>query len=191
MQKNVAQLAEPVGAASTDRRERLLLPREFLQLATDEVDRASRYDRPLAAALVMLDGLALLRKTQGHSVARAAKDRTISQVVEMLRRPDRIAQLGPSELGILMPETTLKNAAAVSQRLCRDVDHASVEAEATDRITLSIGVVALSPRMRDARRFLMTGWLELRRARSRGGNTVAIASAETVRLSIPRSGKIH
>lgn len=191
MDKLLSQIRETIGAAETTRRERLLSPKDFLQLTADEVDRANRYDRPLALAMMVIDGLVMLRKAEGCAVATAATNRAIDRVMEMLRKPDRIAQLGPAELGIIMPETTLKNAAAVCERLRSGADVSRKADDTRHDMTVSIGVAALSPRMRDPKRFLMAGCFELRRAQSRGGNKVCVATAEPVRLSIPRSGQIH
>lgn len=189
MEKLIPQIAEVVGGAAKTRRERLLSPKDFLQLTADEVDRANRYDRPLAVAMLMVDGMVMLRKAEGAEVAEERMTDTIAKIIELVRGPDRAGQLGFAEMGILMPETTLKNATAVAERLRDGVETAGDRH--AHRLTLSIGVAALSPRMRDPKRFLMTGCFELRRAHSRGGNAVSVASADKVRLSIPRSAQIH
>lgn len=192
MEKIFEEMSEAIGSAQQSPAERLLSPKEFMQLAADEVDRSSRYDRPLAVALIAIDGLALMRKIEGADRAERVMDHMFEQLCLLVRGPDRIARLGPAELGVLLPETTLKNAAMVAERM-REVLHneSGAVVGVKHQLGLSVGVAALSPRVRDPKRFLMTACFELRRAQSEGGDQVRVASADTVRLSIPRSGQIH
>ena len=188
MEKILGQIVDVVGAAIKSKHDRLLTPKEFLQLSADEVDRATRYDRPLAVAMVSVDGLVMMRKAEGQKLADAVMSEVTELVIELLRGPDRTGHLGPGELGLLMPETTLKNAAGVAERLRRSM-------AASDRgrngTTLSIGVAGLSARMRDPKQLLMTACFELRRAQSRGGNSVSVSAAETLQISVPRSSQVH
>ena len=113
-------------------------------------------------------------------------------MIERLRRLDRVARLSPGDLGVLMPETTLANAGAVMERLRRSVEHQVIETASGDRqMTLSIGVVGLTPRMRDPKAFLMRACFELRRAQSKGRNTVCLAAPDTVKMTTPPSGQVH
>lgn len=192
MEKFFEQMSEMVDAAQRSPAERALSPRDFMQLAADEVDRSSRYDRPLAVAMVSVDGLSVLRKIDGSERAEQIMDHMFHHLGMLVRGPDRIARIGQSELGVMMPETTLKNATMVAERM-REGLHSESGAliGVKHQLGLSVGVAALSPRVRDPKRFLMTAHFELRRAQSEGGDQVSVASADTVRLSIPRSGQIH
>ena len=169
-----------------------LAPVDFLQVAGDEVPRAVRYDRPLALLMISIDGMSMIRKADGQPTS-AVIFQTVALLFEdMMRQPDRIGRLGAGELGVLLPETSLTNAAAVGERLRRGVEALTIQTPAGARsVTLSVGVAAVTPRLRDPKTFLMRGCFELRRARSFGGNRVCVASAEKVRLTIPRNAKIH
>ena len=192
MDKFINQLTEVVGACKNARQERLLSPKEFLQLTADEVDRAGRYDRPLAIAMIVIDGLTMFRQAEGKARTEEVADGIIAHLIELLRGPDRTARLGISEVGVLMPETTLRNAAAVAERMRSGIHSDNQEVVGAEhKLGLSIGVAAVSARMRDPKRFLMTACFELRRAQSKGGNIVSVASADLVRMSAPRSGQIH
>ncbi|MFK7943325.1 MAG: GGDEF domain-containing protein [Paracoccaceae bacterium] len=192
MEKIFDQLSDVVSTGSASAQERLMTPKEFVQLTADEVDRASRYDRPLAVSVMLFDGLASYRQAEGQRRADEMVERLLIHLVGLLRGPDRLARLGPSDIGIIMPETTLKNAAAVAERIRRGVaDEAQAVTTDKHKVTSSIGVAAMSPRMRDPKRFLMMACFELRRAQSNGGDTVCVAAPDRVQLSIPRSGQIH
>lgn len=172
--------------------DRLLGPEGFLEMSADEVARALRYDRPLSVAMIAVDGLSLIRKADGKHVARQVMLDVTKEVISAMRRMDRVGRLSARDLGILMPETTLNNAAGVMERLRRTVELLEVPTEAGTRsVSLSIGVVAVSPRLRDPRTFLMRACLELRRANNEGRNRVCVAAPDRVRLSVPRSGQIH
>lgn len=172
--------------------DRLLGPEGFLEMSADEVARALRYDRPLSVAMIAVDGLSLIRKGDGKHVARQVMLEVTKEVISAMRRMDRVGRLSARDLGILMPETTLNNAAGVMERLRRTVELLEVPTEAGTRsVSLSIGVVAVSPRLRDPRTFLMRACLELRRANNEGRNRVCVAAPDRVRLSVPRSGQIH
>lgn len=193
MEKLFDQLSDVTEGRGRNGQERLLKPTEFLQLTADEVDRASRYDRPLAVAILVFDRLTQFREVEGQRKTEEVVERLLMRLTELLRGPDRTARLGPTEVGVLMPETTLKNAAAVAERMRRAIaqEAATGPNPRLGAISASIGVAAMSPRMRDPKRFLMTACFELRRAQSRGGDSVSVAEPDTVRLSIPRSGQIH
>lgn len=172
--------------------ERLLTPVTFLQITSDEATRAGRYDRPLALAMISIDGLAMIRKADGPDIAEEVLNGVITMIMELLRKPDRIGRIAMTELGVVMPETSLRNANAVAERLCQSSRAREFMTDAGPRmVTLSIGVAALSARMTDPKSLLMTGCFELRRARSRGKDRVCSAPADQALVSIQRSARIH
>ncbi|MEM8616953.1 MAG: diguanylate cyclase [Pseudomonadota bacterium] len=171
---------------------RLLSPQNFLQLAADEVERATRYDRPLTVALILVDRLNAIRKADGIAVAETVLADVTARAIHMLRGPDRAGRLGPGQLGILMPETGLKQCSAAVERLCAVVRDAEIETDSGPRtVTLTVGLSALSARRRDAKAFLMSACFELRRAQSRGVDEISAAAPDLATVSIPRNGTVH
>jgi diguanylate cyclase (GGDEF)-like protein len=192
MENFLNQVSKSLEASASSQLDRLLTPRQFLQMAGDEVERANRYDRPLSLAMVQIDHLTMLRKTDGLSIADEVINSVLSAVCSAMRGPDKTAKLGRGELGILLPETSLKHAGEVAERLKERIARLTVETEAGPRaVTLSIGVSTINPRVRDPKTFLMSGCFELRRAQSKGGNQVSVAAPEMVRMTVPRSPQIH
>lgn len=171
---------------------RLLSPQGFLQLAADEVLRANRYHRPLSVALIQIDRLQESREEHGHNVAEAIFADSTARVIHGLRAPDRVSRLGPAELGVLMPETTLKQGQAAVERLVESVDETPVETSAGPMtIIMRAGMAGLSARNRDPKAFLMTAWLELRRAQSSGKPNISVAPPDLATVTISRSGQVH
>jgi DNA-binding NtrC family response regulator len=72
-----------------------------------EVDRATRYHRPIAVVMMRVEGP--LESVLAH----------IDAMLANLRRMDLIAEYGADELAIVLPETDAAAAAAVAQRACQ------------------------------------------------------------------------
>lgn len=172
--------------------ERLLAPQGFLQLTADEVLRASRYHRPLSVSLIQIDGLQTIRQNDGEETARTIFADTTARVIHAMRIPDRVGRLGLGQLGLLLPETTLKQALAASERLRETIEFSTVSTEMGERrVTISVGLATLSARMRDAQTFLMAACFELRRAQSEGANCVCAAGPDLAMVTVNRSGQVH
>jgi diguanylate cyclase (GGDEF)-like protein len=110
--------------ALTDPLTGLLNRRGFDQMAERELARARRYGRPFAVAYLDVRGLKQVNDSAGH----AAGDRLLRQVAAMMRSTaradDAVARLGGDELAMLLVEQDGAGAAAVSQRIRRQVpDH--------------------------------------------------------------------
>ncbi len=192
MEEFLNQAEKALADRDADPVARALPPDRFIELALEEVDRAGRYDRPLSVAMIQIDSLAEIRKSDGAPVAEAVFNAVLATAVQAMRGPDRPGRLGHAELGVLLPETSLSHAGDVAGRLRQRVNDLSFETPAGPRsATLSIGVASLSPRMRDPKTFLMAAYFELRRAQSRGRNQVCVAAPDRVRMTVPRSGQIH
>ncbi|MEM7744335.1 MAG: diguanylate cyclase [Pseudomonadota bacterium] len=186
MDKFSSQVADAIGAGQRRPGPVLLPPRDFLELTADEVDRALRYDRPLTVILMTIDGFSALRNTLGNDRVESLFGQVRDKVLGSLRSHDRTGRLGRGELGALLPETTLSNAVSATDRL-----RIALADDTTVGASVSMGVAALSPRMRDPKTFLMTACFELRRAQSQGTGEVSVAEPEVLKVSIPRSGSIH
>ncbi len=72
-----------------------------------EVDRATRYHRPMAVVMLRVEGA--LEAVLAH----------VDALLGHLRRMDLIAEYGADELAIVLPETDATAAAAVAQRACQ------------------------------------------------------------------------
>ncbi len=106
----------------------------------DEVHRAERYGNPFAIAVFDLDHFKRINDEQGHP----AGDRVLINVAQALREhvrsTDTVARWGGEELVVLMPETRLKDARRMADRVRFHV--AQRRAPETPFITLSVGLAA-------------------------------------------------
>ncbi|MEM7060160.1 MAG: diguanylate cyclase [Pseudomonadota bacterium] len=192
MEKMFAR-ATTMGTSTRQRlSERLLTPPKFLQTTADEVVRATRYHRPLSVALVQIDDLQGVRQRDGEEAARAVFVDVIARIIHAMRAPDYIGRLGPGQLGLLMPETGLKQAGIAVGRMQKLIEMTSILTPVGEcSATLSAGIAGLSARMRDPKAFLMSACFELRRAQSQGKNTVCLANPDFAVMTVNRSGQVH
>ncbi len=111
------EVAAVTAAALTDPLTGVLNRRGFLQAAERELDRARRYDHPLALAFVDVRGLKAVNDSEGH----LAGDRLLNQVALLLRESARahdiVGRIGGDELGVLLVEQSAEGAAAMSERV--------------------------------------------------------------------------
>jgi diguanylate cyclase (GGDEF)-like protein len=105
----------------------LLNRRGFEELSATELQRAARYERPIAFAVLDVDRFKAVNDLYGH----AAGDRVlriVSDELLKLRTSDLAVRLGGDEFGLLMPETDALGAEQLVQRLrqrihCRMSEH--------------------------------------------------------------------
>jgi diguanylate cyclase (GGDEF)-like protein len=120
----------------------LLNRRGFEELAQRELSRATRYQRPIAFALVDIDRFKDVNDRFGH----ARGDRVLGILgaeLTRLRASDVAVRLGGDEFGLLMPETDEAAALSVLDRLKQRVEERT-RAEGLP-ITISVGAATSEP----------------------------------------------
>jgi diguanylate cyclase (GGDEF)-like protein len=117
--------------------------RHFMDFLTREFHRAIRYGHPLGLIVADLDHFKKVNDRYGHQ----AGDYVLKHFAEILqynqRTSDLCARYGGEEFAVVLPETDLKGATLVAQRLCHEVE-ASVFTYRNEKIaiTASFGVSA-------------------------------------------------
>ncbi|MBR7798930.1 GGDEF domain-containing protein [Undibacterium fentianense] len=86
-----------------------------------EADRADRRGTPLCAAMLDLDNFKKLNDTHGHAAGDEALIHVVRIVKQTLRSIDVIARYGGEEFLIVMPETSLEEAARAMTRVQREL----------------------------------------------------------------------
>lgn len=86
-----------------------------------EADRADRHGTPLCAAMLDLDNFKKLNDTHGHAAGDEALIHVVRIVKQTLRSIDVIARYGGEEFLIVMPETSLDEAAKAMMRVQREL----------------------------------------------------------------------
>jgi len=120
--------------------------RHFLSLATNEYERAARYERPLSLLLLDIDHFKKVNDTFGHH----GGDAVIRQLGRLCRiqcrEVDITARLGGEEFAMLLPETGIDETFVLAERLRQVVESLPIPYDHHEiRITVSIGISARRP----------------------------------------------
>lgn len=115
--RKAGEIAAVTAAALTDPLTGVLNRRGFIEAAERELDRARRYEHPLALAFVDIRGLKAVNDTEGH----LAGDRLLKQASLLLRESARthdvVGRIGGDELAVLLAEQSAAGAGAMLQRV--------------------------------------------------------------------------
>jgi diguanylate cyclase len=79
--------------------------------------QADRYQRPLSVAMLDLDGFKQINDRYGHTAGDEALCQVVAAVRRTLRTPDWLGRYGGDEFLLVLPETTLPAARALSTRI--------------------------------------------------------------------------
>jgi diguanylate cyclase (GGDEF)-like protein len=92
----------------------------FRQLTTTlnrEVERATRFTRPLSVLMLDLDHFKQVNDTQGHAFGDAVLREFAHRLTDCLREVDVVARYGGEEFAVVLPETDSSGAASVATRI--------------------------------------------------------------------------
>ncbi len=103
--------------ATTDSLSGAFNRRHFSQCAQSEIDRASRYNHPLAMLLLDIDHFKNINDTYGHHAGDVAIRAVADACRVTLRQTDFLGRMGGEEFAILLPETDLEAAGQLAERL--------------------------------------------------------------------------
>lgn len=129
-------------AAIRDPLTRIYNRRHFFEVAASEMERARRYERPLALAMLDADRFKEMNDRHGHLLGDELLVLFARTASAGLRRSDLVARYGGEELVLLFPETELDAAYAVTERIRRSLEQArTATARGEVTLTCSGGVV--------------------------------------------------
>jgi diguanylate cyclase (GGDEF)-like protein len=116
--------------------------RALLGMLFSEVERAARYNRPLSVGFVDIDRFKVVNDTHGHHVG----DVVLRGVAEVLRAniraTDMVGRYGGEEFMLILPETTVEDAASLAEKLRLLVSGTRIRIDnsLSVDVTVSIGV---------------------------------------------------
>jgi diguanylate cyclase (GGDEF)-like protein/PAS domain S-box-containing protein len=118
----------------------------FQNLAEQEVRRARRFSRDLAAMMIDIDLFKPINDTFGHAAGDAILQSIVKRAIERLRQSDCIGRVGGEEFAVVLPETSLNAAYEVADRLRAHIQEKPViVGHEAISCTVSIGVAQLVP----------------------------------------------
>ncbi|MEO7663561.1 MAG: diguanylate cyclase [Candidatus Limnocylindrales bacterium] len=135
-------MAEARSEATTDRLTGAPNRAAIIGTLFTEVERSLRYRRPLAVAFADIDHFKAINDTYGHEAGDVVLKGVASAFHEHLRASDRVGRYGGEEFMIVLPETSVDDAAILADKLRLLVaGRRYVMPDGTDvAVTISIGV---------------------------------------------------
>jgi diguanylate cyclase (GGDEF)-like protein len=178
VQHIVSVTAELIALATTDPLTRAANRRSFMESGKTELERRSRTGRPLSLIAIDVDHFKSVNDRYGHAAGDAVLQTLSVTLMTELRSVDVLGRIGGEEFAILLPETALLQAAQVAERLRRAVEGMEVvHGDKSLRVTMSLGVVEVSPGITGLSEAMNKADAALYRAKASGRNCVI--SAET------------
>jgi len=106
-----------------------------------EIKRCLRYKKKVSLLFIDIDGFKRINDTFGHLVGSQALSEMGQVIRKGLRDTDVIARYGGDEFVIVLPETTLKGAVIIAERIRKTVEEFEFAAHNLNiRLTVSLGV---------------------------------------------------
>lgn len=130
--------------ASFDAKTGLLNYEAGMTAIAREEARAQRHTRPLSVAMFDGDGFKGVNDTHGHKAGDLVLAALGAHIRRRCRKADFAVRLGGDELLLVLPETSIRGALALANKIRRDVAAGSVSVDgSTIRVTVSGGVACL------------------------------------------------
>jgi diguanylate cyclase (GGDEF)-like protein len=128
--------------ANTDSLTGLLNRRSFFKFADKYISESIRHDRHLSLIMIDIDLFKSVNDLYGHPVGDIIIQFISSQTSKYLRKEDLFARVGGEEFAILLPNTDIKSAQLVAEKIRNHVDSQIVEGEwiGTIEPKISLGV---------------------------------------------------
>ncbi|HQS37625.1 MAG TPA: diguanylate cyclase, partial [Methylotenera sp.] len=152
--------------------------RHFMEQADAELQRARRYQNPLALLMIDIDHFKTINDNYGHKTGDLVLQKLSAMLIDSLRQVDIVGRIGGEEFAILLPESKLENAVEVAERLRVQVANTKLALESGQlvRFTVSIGVALLDKPDINLDTLFSSADEALYQAKNTGRNRVCIAS---------------
>ncbi|HVF31042.1 MAG TPA: diguanylate cyclase [Pyrinomonadaceae bacterium] len=119
-----------------------LLNRRYLEKRlSEEIQRSKRHRFPMSLMMLDVDEFKSYNDMFGHPAGDAALKIVANVLQDVLRGADVAARYGGEEFAVLLPQTTLTEAAAIAERLRQRIEHTEFPKR---RVTVSIGIASCS-----------------------------------------------
>jgi diguanylate cyclase (GGDEF)-like protein len=146
-----------------------------MQRGTEEFKRARRNKQPLALLMLDIDQFKKVNDTYGHETGDMALQQVAAALKSSLREIDILGRMGGEEFAVLLPNTSLHEAAILAERVQQIIANTLFDlpgASLTIPITISIGVSVITDEMSGIDDILRNSDAALYLAKNNGRNRV-------------------
>ncbi len=184
-----ATLAISHNEATVDRMTGIANRPALLGMLFGEVERAARYNRPLSVGFVDIDRFKVVNDTHGHHVGDVVLRGVADVLRANIRATDMVGRYGGEEFMLILPETTVEDAASLAEKLRLLVSGTQlrIDNSLSVDVTVSIGVAGgpggnlrIDTLVRDADAAMYS-------AKSLGRDQVYVFSEPTDEARVPRA----
>lgn len=156
---------------------------QFALRLREETASAKRQNTPLCCIMTDIDFFKKVNDTYGHAVGDCVLKNVAKTIKKELRENDIPSRYGGEEFAILLPYTTLDEAALVAQRLRRAIEKKKINIEEYNiqgisqiSVTISVGVSAYDKTMKESEQLYQNADKALYEAKKNGRNRVVVFS---------------
>lgn len=143
---------------------------------SEEFTRVQRYGGNLSVILFDLDHFKHINDTYGHLCGDQVLRQVSGCLHQLLREADVAGRYGGEEFGIILPNTEIKGAMAVAERVRAHIEHMTIPFQEHQlKVTTSLGVAWMRPEMSAYEKLLSAADKALYRSKSQGRNQVNAA----------------
>lgn len=132
--------------ATTDELTGLMNRRCFFDRADQEVSRSNRYHRTAVMVMLDIDFFKDVNDSHGHHAGDELLNKVAQVIKTSIREHDLLGRVGGEEFAIVMPETTLKEAEELCERIRQAVAETEITLENTTvSVSASMGISEIRP----------------------------------------------
>lgn len=144
----------------------------FIEYSRFLIERAERYSEPLSLLLLDIDNFKQINDTFGHSFGDRILFELADTIRKNIRKSDFPARIGGEEFVVIFPNTDLKSAFIVSERIRQSFESLNIKKdEKPVKTTLSGGLIGYRKNM-TIDDLLKLSDLALYNAKNRGKNRI-------------------
>jgi diguanylate cyclase (GGDEF)-like protein len=139
----------------------------------EELSRSKRYDYPMSFMMIDIDDFKHYNDLNGHQAGDRALEITAQCLHAALRKADVASRYGGEEFSILLPQTSLEEAAVIADRIRRKIMTTKFphgDSQPTGMVTASIGLSTFSQSLNSAEAIVRAADRALYHAKRHGKN---------------------
>jgi diguanylate cyclase (GGDEF)-like protein len=189
-------LEKALAMASSDELTGLINRRGYYQRFEAELERARRHQTPLCVALIDVDHFKQFNDNYGHLSGDLILKALAELCTQNTRKSDVVCRFGGEEFAVLLPDTSLKSAIELMERLRQNVESLQVKGfhDETLKITISVGLAEVNtkPKASHGRTEISDALAlsdeQLYAAKNNGRNQVCYQSGEPAQSASQQAG---